>query len=233
MQKCLSGFKQLLGSNNPMPTDDEIPIYINNGDIVHDIEKKKSKFFYAQLVHKYYEPPRCEQLWIDKFSDIEIDFKAVYTKKIAEIKDLKLAETNFKVLNDILPCGVNLVKWKKKASSECSICNVPESVTHLIYECRYSQEIWALVQNVFGSNISLENVILGQDIDEDMNVIMSLIVYLIYKEWLILSFDGKQRSVHVRWQYFKNELFWYSKIYDNISLLKDHVRNICQIVQAL
>ena len=83
-----------------------------------------------------------EASWIIKFGGNEINFKTVYTNKVAKIKDIKLAETNLKILHNILPCGENLVKWKKVESPECSICHHIESVTHLIYECEYSRQIY-------------------------------------------------------------------------------------------
>ena len=47
----------------------------------------------------------------------DINFKEVYANKIIKIKDKKIAETNFKILHGILPCGENLKRWKIKLNS--------------------------------------------------------------------------------------------------------------------
>ena len=36
-----------------------------------------------------------------------------YVCKVKQLKDKKLVETNFKILNNILPCNGNLSKWGK------------------------------------------------------------------------------------------------------------------------
>ena len=54
------------------------------------------------------------------------------------MKDKKLAETNFKILNNILPCNRNLFKWGKCDTNLCHFCQEEESVGHLLLECTYA-----------------------------------------------------------------------------------------------
>lgn len=97
-------------------------------------------------------------MWVNIFGDEKLDFKHVYCKKVVEIKDVKLAETNYKVLQNILPCGENLFKWKKRDSALCPICNVKENVMHLIYECNYANKIWTFVKNVLNEDLKLKDI---------------------------------------------------------------------------
>ena len=78
------------------------------------------------------ERPNFEKQWSHRFNDIEINYEYVIRSKVVTIKDNKLAETNFKILNGILPCGVNLIRWKKATNSECSICEQQESISHML-----------------------------------------------------------------------------------------------------
>ena len=232
MQKCLNPYKRLLGSNEPGEDKTDVALYNVDWSEI-DIVEKKSKYFYQNILKQKHESPNLETFWTDKFGDIEIDFKCVYHHKIVGIKDIKLAETNFKILYNILPCGEKLVKWKKIESAECSVCNAIENVTHLIYNCNYSKQIWAMVNNVLGINVTLQDVILGNNISIEENFIVSLIVYLIYKEWLTLSFKGKGRTQYVNWRYLKNELIWYTQIYNCIDLLRIHVPILERFIELL
>ena len=42
----------------------------------------------------------------------DIDERTVFVRRVCQEKEKKLKEFNFKVLHGILPCGVNLKKWK-------------------------------------------------------------------------------------------------------------------------
>ena len=47
--------------------------------------------------------------------------------------DRKLAEFNFKVLNLILTCGLNLKRWGHGNNGLCKICNVTHDIPHLLF----------------------------------------------------------------------------------------------------
>ena len=105
--------------------------------------------------------------------------------KVKQLKDKKLAETNFKILNNILP--------------PCLFCQEEESVSHLLYDCIYAQKIWKLVNDVFhlGHSTSHDDVIFGVDLDLSMNYVFSILIYYTYKQWLIPSFENKLRRIDV------------------------------------
>ena len=109
----------LLGSNEPGEDKTDVALYNVQWSEVDDIVEKNSKYFYQNILKQKHESPYLETFWTDKFGGNEIDFKCVYHQKIVGIKDIKLAETNFKILYNILPCGEKLVKWKKIESAEC------------------------------------------------------------------------------------------------------------------
>ena len=69
-------------------------------------------------------PPTLEMYWIN-VTNLRISKDRLlksYMAKMKLIKDKKLAETNFKILNNILPCNKNLQKWGKKDSKLWYIC---------------------------------------------------------------------------------------------------------------
>ena len=139
--------------------------------------------------------------------------------KVKQLKDKKLAETNFKILNNILPCNRNLFKWGKSDTNLCLFCQEEESVSHLLYDCIYAQKIWKLVNDVFHLRhaISHDDVIFGVDLDLSMNYVSSILIYYIYKQWLIPSLENKLRRTDVSARSLKTYLTFRVNIYSKCS----------------
>ena len=82
--------------------------------------------------------------------------------------------------------------------------------------------MWKFVNDVLqvGDVISHDNVIFGVELDSSMNYVVSIIVYYIYKEWLICSFENKIRRPDISNRslitYLKIRMNVYSKCSDTI-----------------
>ena len=126
---------------------------------------------------------------------------------------MKLREFNFKLFHEILPCNVNLRRWGIKISNECDVCGMPQTIEHLLFSCDYVRPLWRVVQSVFDIIISFESI-LGVDNTCDYDNIVTLVSFLIYKEWLVLSLENKSRRNINTLQYFRNERSTRMKIYD-------------------
>ena len=120
-------------------------------------------------------------------------FEKCYKNKILSVKDKKLAEFNYKLIHNILPCNKNLKKWNKVENSKCRICDVEESIVHLVLECQFAKGIWNDLSNKTGTNVNLIDIIIGQH-SITLNIIVSLISYAIFKEWVDECFNDKLRS---------------------------------------
>ncbi len=97
MIKCL---KPLIKDISNNPSDYQTSFKL--GDI-HTKKEITSKLLYTNLINHIKEKPYMEEFWNKTFNETII-FKEVYQKKINDIKDKKLTETNFKILHGILPC---------------------------------------------------------------------------------------------------------------------------------
>ena len=117
-------------------------------------------------------------------------------------KKIKLKKFNLKVLHGILPCNGNLTQWRIKASDECDVCGLPQTIEHLLFTCRYVTPPWQIIDSVFDINVSFETI-LGVDQLCEYNNIVTLVSFLIYKEWLVLSLEGKPRNGIILLQYFR------------------------------
>ena len=193
-----------------------------------DISNTKSRFFYNCILrNKSSRPLSRERYWQVVMTCDDINFDRIYIKNFCHIKDKKLAEFKFKVIHGILPCNVNLHKWKIRNTKACSICGHDESVEHLLYNCQYAVKIWNEFNTSTGLKVDLHDVILTHN-DNDSNFVICLVAYLMYKEWLMKSLDDNVRSNTPSMDNFKADLEYRRKIYDHLQL-----KGVCRLIGML
>ncbi len=222
MIKCLKSITRNL-TKNP-DSYDICDLKLNSKTI-------KAKVFYERLVSQVLRNGNAEIKW-QQYFQTEIDFKSVYKRKIVEIKDNKIAETNFKILHNILPCGKNLLQWKKKEHDKCEVCNMTESIGHLIFECSYVLPIWSKVEATINKKLSLADIILGTSLSCNNNMIVSIIVYLIYKEWINTSMNNVKRPPSISMNRYANELEYYKRICCESKTLLPYVNTIDALIHT-
>ena len=66
---------------------------------------------------------------------------------------------------------------------------------------------------MFDINVSFETI-LGVDDFCEYDNILTLVYFLIYKEWQVLFLENKSRKSNIMLQYFKDELITRLKIYE-------------------
>ena len=162
-----------------------------------------------------------------------IDAIDVYIRKVVSEKEIKLKEFNFKVLHGILACNVNLKRWKIKEIDECDVCRLPQTIEHLLFTCRYVAPLWQIVDSVFDINVSFETILGVDDFCEYDNIV-TLICFLIYKEWLILSLENKSRKSNIMFLWFKNELITRLRIFEKCTKFSvKEIANIDALIEYL
>ena len=171
----------------------------------------KSKPFYVMLRNKIRNIEDCRTKFLAPYCS-STDAIHVYTRKVVSEKEIKLKEFNFKVLHGILACNVNLKRWKIKETGECDVCRLPRTIEHLLFTCRYVAPLWRIVDSVFDIDVSFETILGVDDFCEYDNIV-TLVCFLIYKEWLVLSLENKSGKNNIMLQYFKDELITRLKIY--------------------
>ena len=180
---------------------------INNTDGINRnniITLRKLKQFYERLKSIMLEGSSTNNNFFKKYCAIE-DFNFIYYKKIVSEKDIKLKEFNFKLLHGILPCNLNLFRWKIKAHPTCDVCGEIQSIEHLIYSCSYVKQLWHSVSTLLGSVVDFRTII-GCKRRINNEYILTLVSFLIYKDWLLLSLENKSRNKYINLKYIKQEL---------------------------
>ncbi len=165
---------------------------------------------------KIQEQPKQELYWKHVLQIENINFSKVYNDKILSVGDKKIAEFNFKILHQILPCNYKLFKWRKKDCAMCKICNTEETIEHLVFQCKYANRIWVEFENILHLNLDLHHIVLGVQNNKAMSFVISVIAFLIYKEWLVKSMKNEERSEIPNLHAFREDLKFRSYIYKHL-----------------
>ena len=196
-------------------------LILNYEHITNDIDpaivRKKSREFYAKLVNikcnTIESTDMCPNLHhMCTLSDISVE--CAFRNQLCSGVEIKLKEFNFKVMHGILPCNSNLKKWKLKESDVCDICNSQQTIEHLLFECHRATRLWHLVEDAYQITVYFRNIVCGlRDYDLIFNHVITLLAFLLYKEWLLMSLKNKVRCVEFPYHFYISELKLREKIY--------------------
>jgi hypothetical protein len=217
--------------NALLPYRDKL-LNIPNGNAINQPDILcKSKIYYSKLLHNKVK----DIMPISNYLEIHAnnyDQREIFKCKVDNVPEIKLKEFNFKVLHGILACNYNLKKWRLRDDDFCDICNESQTIKHLLYECQYVKPLWRKVAAFCDIDIDFM-LLLGCDIDNVYNDMISLICFLVYKEWLVLSLDNKSRIYPLVLKYYKEELNLRLAIYRRANLKERDIEKIERFVISL
>jgi hypothetical protein len=193
----------------------------NGFDTVHDREHGmlKAKHIYDKLLETKTMNVHPISNYIAA-QEFDSDENNMFSCKINNETEMKLKEFNFKLLHGFLPCKVNLKRWRISDDDKCDVCDLPQSIRHLLFDCYYVQPLWSKVNNLFNINVSFA-LIMGTDSLFYYNRVLTLVSFLIYKEWLVLSLESKCRTNTLSLMHFKAELELRCAIYRKCKFFRE------------
>ena len=115
------------------------------------------------------------------------------------------------MLHGILSCEKNCKQWQTKTDDECDICNEQQTIKHLC-NCRYGKSLGKTVEDVCLFEISFGKVLDAEDCSEYDHV-LTLISFLIYNDWLLLSLECKTRRRNISQVFYKNDMELHRQTY--------------------
>ena len=187
LQKILNQWKNIINENR-------VFIYQNRYNITCNVfvayllkDKKGSRRFYDILAHV--GEMGVTNRWGNQFGNINDKEWKLYNSSVKDIKEVKLADFQYKINNKILVTNSFLFKIKKINSNGCSYCNeYGETIKHLFLNCSKLKDFWNSLQDWLRNNC---NIILNLDIKSLIfssqkprsieNYILCLAKYYIYK----------------------------------------------------
>ena len=126
--------------------------------------------------------------------DQEDIIQEAFQNQLCEKIDNKLREFSFKVMHQILPCNANLAKWRLRASDRCDMCiDRQHTIEHLLFSCSQAVHIWNIVNNTYHVNVTYKQIVCGVQ-DKMVRPVVTVISYILYKEWLLASLENKTRA---------------------------------------
>ena len=157
--------------------------------------------------------PRCGNKYISK-------------QKIESIKEIKIKEFNYKILNNILLCGVNLKQWRLIDDDSCIFCQHAHAIPPLLFSCNLTNTLWNIISTILGIRIDVEAIVFGLTNNLKLNNILSILGYSIYKYWLVYKDETAKGNVMVHniqkyKQYIQTELRYKIKVYELVEHM-DH-----------
>ena len=105
---------------------------------------------------------------------------------------------------------------------------------HICSECEYLFGLWARVSEALDYDIVCDSVICGtfDGNFQSNNIVITLVSFLIYKDWLLHSLESKKRPTLFNMELFKSELQLRTKIYEKCNMVV-HVNQIINLLSLL
>ena len=187
-----------------------------------------SKVIYNKLVSKKSQSPISKSRWLDRFNTRHINFKDTYYNKVKRLRDKKVAEFNFKLLHNILPCNSKLHSWGIHHSNTCAFCDQIETVDHILFSCKDVVHLWNKLLPLFNMNDLNIYEMIFECSDLTMTWVLSLIQQKVFKRWVLYhnqkSISGLEYFLYQELQY---KLYLYEQNdYTDICKLLRHVLSL-------
>ena len=103
----------------------------------YNIMSLNSRIIYTIMVDYKFKTPIAQIKWQNNFELylLEKDWQEIYICKIINMPDKKLAQFNFKLLNNIIVSKDVLCKWRRLDDNKCIYCGEIETVKHIYFDC--------------------------------------------------------------------------------------------------
>ena len=185
---------------------------------------KTTKQIYEHLIQSNFENP-TGLTFLKQLSPV-INISKTYTIKIKLIKDKKISEFNFKLLNNILPCKKNLFKWKIMSNSQCGYCGKEENAEHMLFLCAHKFNFWKSCLGILDVKLSPEAMFLSTgSVSKDWCI--SVLQYCIFKISLV-KYDKPLLSIK---SFFTNLFFILSQFHELYSM--NNYTDVCKYLKNI
>ena len=166
-----------------------------------NIRECKSRDYYAILISKKESKGHMESIYSRMFNISDsAAWQRVYSQKLTGLRIPKLAEFNFKLLQNIVPNGNVICKWQKDISKFCEYCGDVETSEHMLFSCPRIQHIWNKVSALLKVKVTWKHLVCGYpsyDMSSKIitfNYIFTIVMYAILKENSACKFNKRKYS---------------------------------------
>ncbi|MCP3950619.1 MAG: hypothetical protein GY697_00120 [Desulfobacterales bacterium] len=170
---------------------------------IYIIKDQKCKFFYFMLLKNVKERSYMEERWANtfKFENNCDVWKTIYQEKLIYVFDKKLAEFNFKVIHNYLPCGYTTSKFERDVSSTCEYCGSIENMQHMLFLCPRINVLWGNISKSLHIDICWRLLVCGSMQRDNstkiqcQNMILSYTMYSIFIQNVKSKYEKKTTKI--------------------------------------
>ena len=137
----------------------KFPIQLYN----HYLQQYSTNIFYSGLVKDKFQPPISIVKWNTEFDLSEKkNWESIIFNKIKDVKDIFLAEFNYKLLNNLLSNNLLFSKWNRNITNKCKSCiSQIKYAKQLFFYCINVQNIWKVASSCLNFDISWKHIVVG------------------------------------------------------------------------
>ena len=156
------------------------------------------RFFYKLFCNKIFESPLHQSTLSRNYNIQKSSWGLIYKQKILNTYDKKVAEFNFKLLNNLLSNRFYVSKWKTNIDKFCTSCpHYTEDNKHLILNCIDTYALWSDISVFLKFDITWKTIVIGfyDDVNEKtilLNNLISFIAFRIYKYKMFCRLNDKR-----------------------------------------
>ena len=185
---------------------------------LHNVIGQRCNFYYNILLMKKFRRP-CYQTIIARDLNIQDNncWTNIYLNKVKDISDTKVAEFNYKLLNNILCNNYLVSKWNPAVKKECTVCGAIENTKHLIFECTNVKNIWTIVGFILNFEVQWKHVLVGfyyekSDKVSMLNNLISYVACRMYKYKMFCRLETLEESEYAIRYHLKSSLKFYTSV---------------------
>ena len=188
MKNSITKFCQLIDTRhcNSIEIKNDLELWFEHKRL--EVKDVKSNILYWLLVNQKSERNFMEQAFEYQFNckGFTVDcWSRIYLNKCHLIRDKRIGMFNYKILTNSLPSPVQIHKWNRNINKDCEVCKEPDTIAHILYECKVINPIWEKVGNVIKATINYKEIVLGDKIYtcvkyENKDTIIAHIAYYLY-----------------------------------------------------
>ena len=202
-----------------------------------NLKDLNNKYIYKSLISQKIQDNIGIKKWENKFNieltQSEAVFKFIHQHVL--INNIKMFR--WKLITYILPTQESLFTWNIENSPLCRHCGKIDNYQHFFIDCNLLETFWEKIYITlksigFSKKISLPHLVIGYKINDceywDLNVILTLISFSIYKTFYI----SEQRSKMINaFEIFKKEFRLYVNLRMKLNKKQSKLLNrVCNIL---
>ena len=194
-----------------------------------------NKSIYKYLLENTVGTPYIHNFWETKFNST-FNWKNIYSS-LNSINDNRYKQFRYKLVNNIIPTGENLFRWKIKHNNNCTVCNTVDNLEHFFLTCSNLESSWNKLMNtlkcigISKDTRNLKNIVIGYNNNstayDDINLIFTIFGFSVYKAYI--QSNNRTQPMHVLNTFIyelnvMKEYFCFKK--ENVKLLKSFIKHL-------